>query len=98
MYEALKYMFENENTLRALTLKGHLQSINMTKGDIIAAFFMKMSDIRGQLGSIGEIISEKELVLTTLNNIPKNWEPFLQSMSGREKLPTFDHLWTDCTQ
>jgi hypothetical protein len=36
--------------------------------------------------------------LTTLNNIPKNWEPFLQSINGREKLPTFDRLWTDCTQ
>jgi hypothetical protein len=31
MYEALKNVFENENTLRALTLKGQLQSIKMTK-------------------------------------------------------------------
>jgi hypothetical protein len=36
--------------------------------------------------------------LTTLNNIPKHWEPFLQSINGREKLPTFDCLCTDCTQ
>ena len=70
----------------------------MTKGDTIAIFFMKMSEIRDQLGAIGEIILDKELVLTTLNNLPKHWEPFLQSISGREKLPTFDCLWTDCTQ
>jgi hypothetical protein len=68
----------------------------MTKGDIVAAFFMKMSKIRDQLGAIGEIISDRELVLTTPNNIPKHWEPFLQSINGREKLSTC--LWTDCTQ
>jgi hypothetical protein len=98
MYEALKNMFESDNTLRALTLKGQLQNIKMTKGDTIVAFFMKMSEIKDQLGAIGEIISNKELVLTTLNNLPKHWEPFLQSINGREKLRTFDRLWTDCTQ
>jgi hypothetical protein len=46
MYEALKKMFESDNTLRALTLKGQLQSIKMKKGDTVATFFMKMSDIR----------------------------------------------------
>jgi hypothetical protein len=69
----------------------------MTKGDIVSIFFMKMLEIRDQLGAIGEIISDRELVLTTLNNLPKHWEPFLQSIGGRKQLPTFDHLWTDCT-
>jgi hypothetical protein len=43
MYEALKDMFESDNTLRALTLKGHLQSTKMKKVDIVATFFMKIS-------------------------------------------------------
>jgi hypothetical protein len=43
MYEALKNMFESENTLKALTLKGWLQSIKMTKSETVATFFMKMS-------------------------------------------------------
>jgi hypothetical protein len=43
-------------------------------------------------------MSDRELVLTTLNNLPKTWEHFIQSISGREALPTFDRLWTDCTQ
>jgi hypothetical protein len=98
MYEALKNMFKSDNTLRALTLKGQLQSIKMTKGHTYATFFMKMSEIRDRLGAIGEVISDRELVLSTLNNLPKHWEPFLQSINGREKLPTFDHLWTDCIQ
>jgi hypothetical protein len=70
----------------------------MSKGDTVATFFMKMSEIKDQLGAIGEVISDRELVLCTLNNLPKHWEPFLQSINGREKLPTFDCLWTDWTQ
>jgi hypothetical protein len=43
MYEALKEMFESDNTLRALTLKSQLQSTKMTKGDTVSIFFMKIS-------------------------------------------------------
>jgi hypothetical protein len=43
MYEALKEMFESDNTLRALTLESQLQSTKMTKGDIVSIFFMKIS-------------------------------------------------------
>jgi hypothetical protein len=53
IYKALKNMFESDNTLRALTLKGQLQNIKITKGDTVATFFMKMSEIRDQLGAIG---------------------------------------------
>jgi hypothetical protein len=98
MYEVLKGMFESDNTLKALTLKSQLQSTKMTKGDLVALFFMKLSEIKEQLESIGEIMSDREIVLTTLQNLPKSWEPFIQSISGREALPTFDRLWTDCTQ
>jgi hypothetical protein len=97
MYEALKNMFESNNTLRALILKGKLQNINMKKDDIVATFFMNISEIIDKLGSIGEIISDRELVLTTLNALPRHWEPFLQSICGREQLLTFDRLCKDCT-
>jgi hypothetical protein len=49
MYEALKNMFESNNTLGALTLKGQLQNIKMTKVDTVATFFMKISKIRDLL-------------------------------------------------
>jgi hypothetical protein len=43
MYEALKEMFEIDNTLRALTLKSQLQSTNMKKGD---SCYLLYEDIR----------------------------------------------------
>ena len=87
-------MFENDNTLRSLTLKSQLQSTKMTKGDTNSLLFMKLSKIKEQLETIGEIMSGREFVLTTLKNLPKSWEPFIQSISGREALPTFERLWT----
>jgi hypothetical protein len=98
MYEALKEMFESDSTLKSLTLKSQLQSTKMMKGDTVAILFMKLPEIKEQLETIGGIMSDKEIVLTTLNNLPKSWEPFLQSIIGRESLPTFENLWTDCTQ
>ena len=70
----------------------------MARGDSIPSFFMKISDIRDQWGSMGEIISDRELVMITLNGFLAHWEPFIQSASGRSKLPKFDRLWVDCTQ
>jgi hypothetical protein len=98
MYDALKKMFESNTTNKALTLKHQLQNIKMTKADTIATFFMRISKMRDWLGSIGETITKRELIMTTLNALPRHWEPFLQSISGREDLPEFDRLWTDCTQ
>jgi hypothetical protein len=43
-------------------------------------------------------MSDREIVLTTLQNLPNSWEPFIKSISGREALPTFDRTWTDFTQ
>jgi hypothetical protein len=43
MYEALKEMFESDNTLKALTFKSQLQSTKMMKGDTVAMFFLKIS-------------------------------------------------------
>jgi hypothetical protein len=70
-------MLESDNTLRALTLKNQLQSTKMTKGDTVSMFFMKISEIKEQLETMGEIMSDRELVLITLNNLPKTWETFL---------------------
>jgi hypothetical protein len=98
MHDALKNMFESNNTIRALTLKNQLQYIKMTKDDIVVTFFMNISEIRDQLGDIGETISDRELVMTTLNSLPRHWEPFLQSINGRLDLPGFDRLWKDWTQ
>ena len=36
--------------------------------------------------------------MTTLNGLPPSWDLFIQTISGRTKLPKFDKLWEECTQ
>jgi hypothetical protein len=58
---------------------------------------MRVSQIRDQLAGIGDVISDKVLVTTTLNGFPTFWIPFVQGVCARSKLPKFDKLWIDCT-
>jgi hypothetical protein len=46
MFDALKKLFERNNTNRAIALKHQLQNVKMAKADTIATFFMKISEIR----------------------------------------------------
>jgi hypothetical protein len=57
---------------------------------------MRVSHIRDHLATIGDVISDKELVTTTLNGFPTFWIPFVR-VCGRSKLPKFDKLWAYCT-
>jgi hypothetical protein len=63
MYDALKKMFESNNTNKALILKHQLQNIKITKVDTIATLFLKISEIRDQLGVVGETTTNRELVM-----------------------------------
>jgi hypothetical protein len=69
MYDALKKLFERNNTNTTLALRHQLQNLKMTKLDTISTFFMKISEIKDNLGVIGEIISDIKLVMITLNGL-----------------------------
>jgi hypothetical protein len=57
-----------------------------------------VSQIKEQLEAIGDTIEEVDLVMTTLNGIPKSWESFIHGISSRRKLTMFNRLREDCTQ
>jgi hypothetical protein len=58
---------------------------------------MRVSQIRDHLAAIGDAISDKDLVIKTLNGFPTFCIPFVQGVCARSKLPKFDNLWEDCT-
>ena len=69
----------------------------MFKYESTTSYFMRITKIRNKIRSSEEPIDDKELFMTTLNGIPSYWELFIQTKSGRTKLPKFDRLWADCT-
>jgi hypothetical protein len=54
----------------------------MTKLDSIATYFMKVSQLRDQIKSIGDTIDDAKLVTMTLNELPSSWESFVQRICG----------------
>ena len=39
-----------------------------------------------------------EIVMTTLNGLPRSWDSFIQGICARKKLVKFSILWEECSQ
>jgi hypothetical protein len=70
MYEALNRLYEGKDISRNLTLRNQLHNMKMGNLESVTSYLMRVSQIRDQLAAIGDIISDKELVTTTLNGFP----------------------------
>ena len=57
-----------------------------------------VSQIKEQLEAIGDMVEEAEIVMTTLNGIPRDWESFIQGICSIRKLTKFWKLWKECVQ
>ena len=98
MFDALIDLFESKNSSRMLTLRNQLRCISMSSSDTINSYLMKIFQLRDHLTTIEDPINDKELVTITLNGLPTSWEPFIQGVCVRDKLPSFDKLWANCVQ
>ncbi|XP_057818742.2 uncharacterized protein LOC131031603 [Cryptomeria japonica] len=98
MFETLQGMYEINNTIMALALRQQFHHIKMAKGESILSFFMKTTELKDQLGAIGDEVENRDLVMLALNVLPQSWESFIQRISGRSKLPKFDCLRANCIQ
>jgi hypothetical protein len=98
MYDDLTNLFLVRNIGQVMSLKNELRDMKMNDDDIITLYLVRISQLRDQLQSIEEIISEKELVNIVLNGLPKAWDGFAASMNTRKEYPTFEEIWTCCAQ
>ena len=77
MFYALSSLFEGRNINRKMTLRNHLKSVRDQNSDTMQSYFTRVDQIKDQLESIGDIIEEAEVVMTTLNVLPRDWESFI---------------------
>ncbi len=85
MYDKLIGMYQVNNLSQILALKNQLKDIKMNKGETIQAYYMRISKVKDQLLSIGEIIYDRELVLNTLEaflSIGKHSSQLLATMTS----------------
>ena len=95
MWKALIDFFQSRSDQRKLALKDKLRKIKMEKGDNIPKYLTNFVHYKDELGSVGVIVDEEDLVSLALLGLPKSWHSYEDSVNGWEKLPGWERLWSD---
>jgi len=59
---------------------------------------MRITKIKNDLLSIGEVIVDRELTLITIGGFPREWDVFNTTILNNDRIPGFDELLNRCTQ
>jgi hypothetical protein len=98
MSESLTKLYQITNENRKMVLREKLKSIKMTKDENVVTYLTRLTQVRDELGDVGEAIVDSDLVRTTLNGASKQWVVFVEGIVSREKLPGWERLWNDFVQ
>jgi hypothetical protein len=98
MWAALTKLYESSNENRKMVLHDRLRSIRMLKDESVSSFLARFTQIRDELGAVGEVIEPNSLVRQALHSFTKPWGPFIQGIVAREHLPTWERMWDDFAQ
>ena len=97
MFDALTKLYEGKNINRKMNFRNQLKNVKIQHPETIQSYFTRVSQIKEQLEAIEENV-EGEIVMTTLNGLPRSWDSFIQGICARKKLIMFNKLWEECTQ
>jgi hypothetical protein len=72
-----------------MVLRDRLRNTKMSKTDSVTSYLTRITQVRDQLGAVGETVTDVELVRVALNGFTKPWTSFIEGICAREKLPDF---------
>eukprot|EP00253_Pinus_taeda_P001882 PITA_01882 len=98
IYNRLVGMFKVSNAYQILFLKNKLKDIKKGKDEDIQSYFLRITEIKNDLLSIGEVIPNRELTLTTLGGLPPKWYVFRTTILNNDRILGFEELMTRCIQ
>jgi hypothetical protein len=93
IFDALRRLYEGKNRNQKMNLRTQLKNTRMQKGESIQEYFSRISQFKEQLEEIGDTIDEYEIIMTTLNDLTRPWDAFIQTICARTEKITFDGLW-----
>jgi hypothetical protein len=98
MWASLCKLYGSSNENRKLVLHDRLRGIRMLKDESVTSFLGRYTQIRDELGAVGEVVNPNSMVRTTLNNFTKSWGPFVRGIVARAVMPTWERMWDDFVQ
>ena len=94
--DTLVNLYEKQAPSQKRTLKHKLKYLNMEKGELVASFCSRISQIKDHILVTRVTLDDDDLVQAIFDGLPSAWENFLSNVSGREIQPSFERLWHDC--
>eukprot|EP00253_Pinus_taeda_P001640 PITA_01640 len=98
IYARLVSMFKVSDANKTLFLKNKLKGIKKVKDEDIQSYFLRIIEIKNDLLSIGEVIPERELTITTLRGLPSEWYIFRTTLLNNDQILGFEELMSRCIQ
>jgi len=86
MWKALTDLFQSKSNQRKLALKDKLRNIKCEKGDNMPTYLTKFTQCWDELGTVGVIVDDEELVSLTLLGLRESWYSYQDSVNSQEKL------------
>lgn len=70
----------------------------MQKGENVTTYLTGIWFVRDKIAVVGEKSTDYELVHITFNGFTNEYHMLVHVISGNDKLPYWEHLWSDFTQ
>ena len=93
--EARHYARNCPKKQKLIKMRNKLKNVKIQNAETIHSYFTRVSQIKEQLEAVDEEVENAEIVMTTLNGLPRSWDSFIQGICGRKKLVKFSRLWEE---
>ena len=80
VFNALTKLFEGNNINWKMALRNQLNNVKIHTSDTMQSYFTRVAQIKEQLEVVEENVEEGEIVMTTLNGLPRSWDSFIQGI------------------
>ena len=98
MFDSRTKLFEGKNINQKMNLRNQLKNVKIQNVETIQYYFTRVSQIKEQLEAVDEEVENAEIVMTTLNGLPRAWDSFIQGICAKKKLIKFSILWEEFSQ
>eukprot|EP00253_Pinus_taeda_P029346 PITA_29346 len=98
IYDRLVSLFKVNDENQVLFLRNKLREIKKGKDESMQAYFLRITEIKNDLLSIGETITNREKALTTTGGLPSEWYVFRTTLLNNNVTLGFEELMARCIQ
>ena len=92
VFDALKKMFEGKNINQKMALRNQLKNVKVPNSQTMQSYFTRVSQIKEQLEAVEENVAEGEIVMTTLNGLPRSWDSFIHGFFAIRNSTSFSRI------